>query len=560
MKDVTNSSRPFKSSSNKGRFIAYLIWLAAMGVYYYLFLPPLNYASFAFWVFLGWLFIGSLVIELLFDTFKQGGIVWQTEGTLFKKKIKIKVENKGTFPKKYPLFLEAFGILVVFYVGVQLICSPLFMADQFAHMIDVQTKDFKEDFPETNVNQIPLIDRDTAILLGNRRLGELSEIVSQFEAASDYTQINIQGRPYRVSPLEYAGFFKWMNNYKEGIPNYIQVDMVSGETQLIDLPEKMKYTNDDLLNRNAKRRLRFKYPFALFGHPSFEVDDTGHPYYVATTYRKRFIFKEPEVNGVVLLDAVSGQTQFYDIKDAPHWIDRVYSSDLILHQLQMNGLYKGGFWNSKFSKTGVTKPTEGYNYLPINNDIYLYTGVTSVVSDASNIGFVLVNMRTKEAKMYPLTAAEEYSAMKSAEGSVQEKGYKATFPLLINLNGQPLYILSLKDQAGLIKQYALIDVANYQNVLIANSVGELIRQYGKAKHITFKEVHDQGELKEIQGQADQIQAVVKDGNTVYYLKIGNVIYQVPIQLNDELPFLVPHTSVKLQVAQDGKVEKMDLLK
>lgn len=206
MKDVTNSSRPFKSSSNKGRFIAYLIWLAVMGVYYYLFLPPLNYASFAFWVFLGWLFIGSLVIELLFDTFKQGGIVWQTEGTLFKKKIKIKVENKGTFPQKYRLFLEAFGILVVFYVGVQLICSPLFMADQFAHMIDVQTKDFKEDFPETNVNQIPLIDRDTAILLGNRRLGELSEIVSQFEAASDYTQINIQGRPYRVSPLEYAGF------------------------------------------------------------------------------------------------------------------------------------------------------------------------------------------------------------------------------------------------------------------------------------------------------------------------------------------------------------------
>ena len=562
MKDVTHSEKEDQKKNSQLKRLRLGLHAGALLIllgYYYFYLPPLNYASMAFWAFLG---LGALlffIAEAVYDSELKRTHRQKARQANLGQRLRSALSQKDRPKRKYRILFAGVGLVLLAYLAIQVIYSPLFMADRYAHMIELDKKDFKEDFPETDASQIPLIDRDTAALLGNRRLGELSELVSQFEAAPDYTQINIQGHPYRVSPLEYAGFFKWLNNFRQGIPNYIQVDMVSGDTKLVGLEQTMRYTNDDLFFRNAKRVLRLRYPFAIFNQPSFEVDDQGHPYYVATTYGKHFIVKEPEPTGVVLLDAVSGETQHYQLDQVPGWIDRVYSSDIILHQLQMNGKYRGGFWNALFAKAGVTKPTAGYNYLPMNDDIFLYTGVTSVAQDASNIGFVLVNMRTKETSFYPLTAAEEISAMKSSEGSVQEKGYQATFPLLINLKGNPMYILSLKDQAGLIKQYALIDVNNYQNVIIAQSVPALIEEYAKASGAHFEEVSQMEDLKTIEGQLDQIAAVVKEGNSVYYLKIDGSIYQVPIQLNEELPFLVPDTAVKLQVKEDGQVEKMEVV-
>lgn len=480
MKDVTHSEKEDQKKNSQLKRLRLGLHAGALLIllgYYYFYLPPLNYASMAFWAFLG---LGALlffIAEAVYDSELKRTHRQKARQANLGQRLRSALSQKDRPKRKYRILFAGVGLVLLAYLAIQVIYSPLFMADRYAHMIELDKKDFKEDFPETDVSQIPLIDRDTAALLGNRRLGELSELVSQFEAAPDYTQINIQ----------------------------------------------------------------------------------GHPYYVATTYGKHFIVKEPEPTGVVLLDAVSGETQHYQLDQVPGWIDRVYSSDIILHQLQMNGKYRGGFWNALFAKAGVTKPTAGYNYLPMNDDIFLYTGVTSVAQDASNIGFVLVNMRTKETSFYPLTAAEEISAMKSSEGSVQEKGYQATFPLLINLKGNPMYILSLKDQAGLIKQYALIDVNNYQNVIIAQSVPALIEEYAKASGAHFEEVSQMEDLKTIEGQLDQIAAVVKEGNSVYYLKIDGSIYQVPIQLNEELPFLVPDTAVKLQVKEDGQVEKMEVV-
>lgn len=555
MKDVTNSSQQHAKKSHRN-FLAlfnrmgfnalYILLFVLAFLYYYIALPPIHYAAFDFWFFLGLIVVGIIVIEVLKD------------GSSF---VFNRSQNTSTQLKsmsiKYKVLFGILPVALVIWLVSSAIFSPFFMASSYRDMLPVAQADFETEFSETDVNQIPLIDRDTAVRLGNRKLGALTNLVSQFVASPEYVQININNYPYRVTPLEYAGFFKWLNNFSEGIPHYLKVDNVTGEVT-VETPEApIKYSYADKFWRNINRHLRFKYPFTIFGKPSFEVDDEGTPYYIASTYGRNFFLFEPEVTGLVVVNASTGESKHYSLEEIPQWVDRVYSADLVLHQLQMHGKYVNGFWNTLFSNEGVTQPTEGYNYLPMNDDLYLYTGITSINADESNIGFVLVNLRTKEAKMYPISAAEEFSAMSSAEGSVQEKGYTATFPLLINLSGKPVYVLSLKDSSGLIKAYALVDVQNYQTVYVESSVEKLLLSYAAENPVDIEELETEEELLEVVGAVENVQAVVKSGNTVYYFMIDGKVYQAPIQLNDSLPFLNDGTEVKMGVSESGEVRSIE---
>ncbi|MBG9983089.1 hypothetical protein HZY86_08340 [Aerococcaceae bacterium DSM 111020] len=555
MKDVTNSTTKRKSSGKKHNIRwLYIPTLIGLAIYYYIVLPPIHYASPAFWMFLLIITAVILLIELMADGFDVVTQLTENKQPAWSFNFK-NLKIKGS---KYAWMIGAWLILALVAGVSYLIFSPLFFADNYSEMIQVERKDFAEDFPETDLSQITLVDRDTAQRLGDRQLGALTDLVSQFEAADDYTQINIESVPYRVSPLEYAGFFKWLNNFRQGIPHYIKVHNVTGEVTLETPPQTIKYSDADLFHRDVLRRLRFEYPFSIFEQPSFEIDDEGNPYYIATTYTRNFFLREPEPSGVILLNAMTGETEDYDLDHIPDWVDRVYSADLILHQLQMKGHYSGGFWNALFAKNGVTQPTEGYNYLPMDDDLYLYTGITSVVADESNIGFMLVNMRTKDAVMYPLTAAEEFSAMRSAEGSVQETEYTATFPLLINIGGRPLYILTLKDNEGLIKEYALIDAQNYQNVITAPNVQLLMQNYALENPVDETAILEATDLEEIEGRIEEIQAVVADGETVYYFMIDGTVYQADLALNDYLPFVESGDSVIFKATENGEVIELNV--
>ncbi len=549
MKDVTqkhakkdaNNINVSKIGQLFGRRL-YIVLILFLMIYYYINLPALNYAVIEFWIFVGLAAIGIIVIEFIHDSAQF-----------------IKDENQVKSFKlsaKYKWLIIPFIIVIIIGVLSQFIFSPVLMAPKFAEMIHIKEANFDKDFPETDLTQIPLIDRDTAERLGNRKLGSLTNLVSQFEVAPDYTQINISSKPYRVTPLEYAGFFKWLNNFQKGIPHYLQVDTVTGDVTVKTPNKPIKYSNADKFNRNIMRHLRFNYPFSIFSQPAFEVDDQGNPYYVATTFTRNFFIKEPEANGVVIVNAMTGETQQYSLNEAPSWIDRIHNSDLILHQIRMNGLYKNGFWNSLFSKSGVTEPTEGYNYLPINDDLYLYTGITSVSADESNIGFVLVNLRTKEAKQYTVDAAEEFSAMRSAEGSVQETEYTATFPLLINIKGRPMYILTLKDNSGLIRKYALVDVSNYSKVYVENNIKNLMTSYATDNAINIDDSFDDKNIVEHKGVIEEIQAVVVDGQTVYYFRMSGQIYQASIKIHEQLPFIKQGDQLQFKATKEGNVTQI----
>lgn len=458
-----------------------------------------------------------------------------------------------SFDKVAKYGIGVVAVLIAYVFIGQLISSPIFHASSFQQQLDVDKEaDFFKDNEKVNYQSIPVVDKDSAERLGDRKMGEIVDYVSQFEVDSEYGQINFKDKPFRVTTISYSDIVKWFTNHGEGLPAYIRVDMVTQESEVVRLEEGMKYSHSDMFFRNINRHIRVNYPTLMFENPSFEINDDGDPYWIAPVYNYKIgLFGGKDITGAVLVNAIDGSSQYYDIKDVPTWVDRVYPSDLLLTQLENWGKFTNGYFNTIFSQKGVLKPTDGYNYIALNDDVYIYTGLTSVSSDASNVGFALINMRTKESKYYAISGAEEFSAMSSAEGKVQNLKYTATFPILINAGGQPTYFLSLKDSAGLVKKYAFVSVENYQIVSVGDSVAEAEKEYYKLLADTGK-VKVDFEAKTISAKITAIQEAVVNGNSNYYFKLEgqDKVFIAPISLNSHLPLLKSGDSVTIEYVED----------
>lgn len=553
-----------------------LITVGFLAVYYYLALPALNLRSGGFWVML---ILGALAFFVSHgffsksDFFKEIGEWFKAVAEEDTKKKNKKpgdiVIDKATGSKLMPKKLKiALIVIASVMVLVLLICfftsSRLFRASAYQQMLKVdENADFSKDIAEMSISQIPIVDRDTAERLGSRKIGEVVDLVSQFNVSSYYSQINYENKPYRVSPLEYADILKWLSNKQDGIPYYVSIDMATQETELVKLSEGMKYSPSEYFSRDLNRHIRFAYPTKMFENLSFEIDDNGHPYWVMSYYTYTIgILGGKDISGVILVDAVSGEMNDYAAADIPQWIDLAYSPELVVDQANNWGSLENGFLNSLFVQKGVVVTTDGYNYIAVNDDVWLYTGITSVVSDESNIGFILINMRTKEAKTYMINGAEEYSAMASAEGQIQEKGYTATFPVLLNVANRPTYFISLKDNAGLVKAYAFVSVANYQTVGVADKIEDAKAEYLRMLGIENDGNEASGETADYSGSIVDIATAVKDGNTLYYLIIKNEngessIYTADIRISDILPFLKVNDNVKFTAYSDKKISAIE---
>lgn len=490
-----------------------LITLVAAAIYFYIVLPPINIQSGDFWTFV-------ILILLLFSvlTLLSSGNKQQTPTTahgLFRflwKNIRI------------PMIL--IGVCLVFCLIGAILSAVIFNTKAYSSLITLQESDFTKDVTEISYDQIPMLDEISANTLATRKLGELSDLVSQFEVDESSAQINYQNTPVRVTYLNYGDLFKWFNNRGDGIPAYIVTDMVTQEVSVVRLEEGMKYTPSEPLNRNINRHLRFKYPFTMFSDVNFEIDEDGTPYWVASVMEKTIgLFGGTDITGAVLVNAVTGESKYYESGNIPSWVDRVYNAPLIIEQYDYYGEYNNGFWNSIFGQKGCTATTVGYNYIAQDDDVWVYTGITSVGGDESNIGFILVNQRTKEARYYSVAGAEEYSAMSSAEGSVQQFSYNATFPLLLNIEGQPTYFMALKDDSNLVKMYAMVNVQQYQIVSNGASLAECEENYyellRKNKIIDNEQQAPVTEEKteHITGLITELRTAVIEGTTYYYIKL-----------------------------------------
>ena len=438
---------------------------------------------------------------------------------------------------KVPVYIIC-GVVVVIVIG-SVSSWTVFRAGAYRNLIKVENGDFAEDVSEISFDRIPMLDHDSAARLGDRKLGELSDMVSQFEVSNQYTQINYKGTPVRVTPLMYGDLIKWLNNRKGGIPAYLTIDMTTQEVDVVRLPEGegIKYSPFEHFGRKLQRHLRFNYPGFMFAEENFEIDEEGVPYWVCPRLVKTIgLFGGTDILGAVLVNALTGESQYYE--EVPEWVDRVYSSELIMEQYDYYGKFINGFINSVFGQKGVTVTTTGYNYMAIDDDVYMYTGITSVGSDQSNIGFLLSNQRTKETKYYVASGATENSAMASAEGVVQHLQYKATFPILLNIASEPTYVMALKDNASLVKMYAMVNVAQYRIVATANTIRECERQYTKLLQENNMVDESLVSKSEKNGVITEIRSAVISGNTYYYIKLDDEKYYVASAADFEIAVIL----------------------
>ena len=513
---------------------------------YYFMLPPINLGSPEFWSFL---FIISVIIFVSL-------LIRNNTEFILNRRFNLK---DFIVYKYYILAVLTIYLIIIF---INFISAPLFNAKEYSKRIAVDdTHEFINDVKEVDFSKIPLIDKESSQKLGDRKMGEFTSWVSQFYVSDLYTQINYNNDIIRVTPIEYDGLIKYFTNRDEGVKGYITVNSVNGSANLVQLNKGMKYLPSAYFFENLYRKLRIDYPTIIFDEASFEIDNNGNPYWIVPIVKYKGIGLKKEISGAIILDAITGNSKKYDIEDVPSWVDHVYSANLIIEQIDNWGEYRNGYFNSIFGQKDVINTTEGYNYLVMDDDVYLYTGITSVSSDESNLGFVLVNMRTKETKYYLVPGAEEYSAMASAEGLVQEKKYEASFPLLINLNKKPTYLLSLKDNAGLVKMYAFIDVADYQKVVVSDA--SLGIEVAVEKYLGEETIINKDELRNKTIVIKDITSAVIDGNTYYYIMADDEIYSTSIKTNKNLlPVLKVGDKIKISynegdISQIIKVEKED---
>lgn len=509
-----------------------ILTLVIAAVYYYVTLPAINIHSADFWFFLMALITVCLVVYAVKKAGKE--VVFQQTGRFGGFHIDLNSFHWKEYKGIKFLLVLLVAVFGVYLVG-SILSSPIVNAKKYQQLLTIEERNFTDDIKEVDYNTIPLLDKDSAALLGNRKMGSLVDMVSQFEVSSDYTQINYQGKPVRVTPLRYASPIKWLTNRKQGLPAYMLIDMATQDTECVKLSEGIKYSKSEYFNRYIYRHLRFRYPTYIFDDQIFfEIDEEGTPYWVCPV--KKFnigLFGGQTIGNVVLCNAVTGECIDYKVEDVPQWIDKVYSAELLTRLYDYSGILKHGYFNSILGQKDCLQTTNGYNYIALDDDVWVYSGVTSVSGDQSNVGFVLMNQRTMETRFYKVEGATEDSAMSSAEGQVQNLRYVSTFPLLLNIADEPTYFMALKDSAGLVKKYAMVNVQKYQWVAIGDTIQECEKNYNRLLNTNGIVSQSAEEEKSITGKITAIAPVVIDGNTHYYVCLENSEDIFDVAMTDE---------------------------
>ena len=399
-----------------------------------------------------------------------------------------------------PTIIIAIVVAVMIVVGIigAIASSKMVNAVKYSNLIEIEEGNFEDEIQSISTVEeakaFPLLDVQTAQKLGSRSLSEIDK-VSQFEVNDEYNLISYGDKQYRVSPLEYTSIFKAMNN--ESIPGYVLVDSETQESHLVELDNEIKYAPSDIFSQDLTRLLRNKYPSYIFDKYQFDIDDNGEAYYIAPVLKPTIgFFGGKIVQSFVIVNANSGECEEYSPEDLPEWVDHAYSLDYLMGLAESYYRYKGGFWNTVFSKTNVKEISYafkgsnvneddeddenefvGYNSILTKDGVQFFTCVVSVSNDESALGFILANSKTGKITYYDCAGAEESTAQLQAESLYQNYGYKSSYPLMVSVDGVPTYVISLKDKSKINKAYVMINVENYTLSASGETLEDALLQY-----------------------------------------------------------------------------------
>lgn len=514
----------------------YLLFVILFFLLIYLTMPILNYGFYS---------VGVIVLMLLFVLFLLSlGITTDKAGKKF-------IVNQK--PKKWMLW--AMAVVLVYLTVVPFITSATFLhTSKYQKMIGEVKKgsEISKHIAPISMDKIRVVDQDLAYLLGEKIIGSQPALGSQIQLGRFAIQ-KVNNELFWVAPLLHSGFFKWFNN-QEGTPGYVMVSATNErDVRLVETinnkPLHIKYQPAAYFQSDIQRHVYFNgYASTGLEDFVFEIDEAGNPYWVISTYQKEIGFSGKNATGVLVVDAQTGAIQQYAIADTPAWVDRIQPAVIVEEQLNDWGELINGYWN--FSNRDKLQITEGLTLVYGKNDrSYWYTGLTSVGSDESAVGFVLVDTRTKETTFYKQSGATEYAAQQSAEGKVQEKGYVTSLPIPYNINGIPTYVMTLKDDGGLVKMYAMVAINDYTIVGVGNSMRETLTAFKSAYNSSGNKINPgtAAAKKSIKSVITRIQSDVKNGNSFYYFTIKDYprIFVGSTQVSGELPITVVGDSIEI---------------
>ncbi|WP_027635984.1 hypothetical protein [Clostridium butyricum] len=487
-------------------------------------------------------FNGSLVLDLSLNALTITGV------------FVICTLGYGFFIRNKKYMITAFAVAAV-YVAVAIVCSPVANYKAHRNLIgNIEEVDFSSEIKYIDLNQLPTIDKELAGKLADKKLGEIASLGSQVTVGELHLQ-SINGELYYVAPLEHSSFLKWLTN-REGTEGYIKVSATNQNdvelvTELNGEPVNIKYLDSAYLFSDLRLASYLRDLKAGHTDYTFELDDTGRPYWVVTRYDNAIGISEAKAIGVLVMDAQTGQAEVYDIENAPKWIDRIQPKSFMNRYINKWGELVHGVFN--FTDKDKLTTTSGMNIIYNDDLCYYYTGITSVGSDESLVGFTLTNTRTGETKLYKTSGATENASMKSAEGKVQQYGYTATFPYLINIQNEPTYFMTLKDSNGLVKQYAMVNVKNYNTVGVGDTLQGTLNKYLEGLTNTSISLEGGNKQEVITGEVERIGAVIKDGTSIYDMKLkdNDNIFQVSTETARDAALTTVGDSVEMNFIKVG---------
>ena len=464
----------------------------------------------------------------------------------------VSMAKTKTIGKKVSLLLYPSLIITVVFLVACFAGGPYTGGlNNYKNQSEIKEIDFSS-IPQFDATQVQLVDKNTAEQIGDRVFGTLgSDEVSQYEVGDDWTQISMNGRLYRVTPIDFGGLFKYF--VTKTTPGYIIVDCNSGEAKLVRT-DGMKYMKSSYFLKDIRRHMFLSDPFSVKAEPRFELDDSGKPYWVTPALSKTFISKTTDVKGVYICDPTNGNVTYYSKGNIPAWVDNVYPVSTVYTQFRQSKRFENGLFN--FSNKGVVEFTDDYAYVQFNDNIHIYTGVTSVGKDESNVGFAYVNLRDGKISYIRRAGAEEYSARSSAEGALQQYHYTAIFPSMVNVHDVPTYFMGLVDGANLIKSYAFVSYENYQNVGVGTTVAEAYDNYVKLIGAEPKP-EEPAETREVKFTISGIQIIVIDGNSIVLLQDEKQnIYSYDLSKGEyRASFLKVNDQVKVVVDSNNSISE-----
>lgn len=457
------------------------------------------------------------------------------------------------------LFFLSFGLMLYLLVVPLLTSLPMFRSSAYQKLIGKVENgdDLKNHIAPISLDKIRVVDEELAMLLGEKIIGSQPSLGSQAEIG-EFTIQKVNDELYWVAPLLHTGFFKWYNN-SEGTPGYVMVSATNErDVKLIQningKPLKIKYQPSAYFGSRIDRHVYFNgYATTGLEDFNFEIDDAGNPYWIVTKYKKTIGFAGNDATGVLTVDAQTGEIKEYNIDNTPLWVDRIQPISFVEEQLNDWGEYVHGYWN--FSNENKLQTTEGLTLVyGENHKSYWYTGLSSVGKEESTVGFVLVDTRTKETTYYKQSGATEYAAQSSAEGKVQEKGYHASLPIPYVINNIPTYVMTLKDDGGLVKMFAMVSISDYTIVGVGNTMRETLMAYKNVYNMADNGINPESitSKKSLKSVVSRISSDVKNGNSFYYFTVKDYpnIFVGSSQLSNELPVTVVGDSITISFDVD----------